>query len=130
LTEFHIQYLLLLISNRSFFFKIDLIKNRIMGLIYFIILIIVVILIFNRSNQSGLFPFVCFVPLGCSSQSFFLPFHRSFESKIRAAKKNRSSFFVFCIPSLHTFSQFVRKGYQIQNTPSFSYTPQATFLFI
>jgi hypothetical protein len=31
--------------------------------------------------------------------------------KKRAAKKNGSSFFVVCVPSLHTVAPFVRRGY-------------------
>ena len=36
--------------------------------------------------------------------------------KKRAAKKNGSSFFVVCVPSLHTVASCVRRGYCVRNT--------------
>nr|WP_315183674.1 hypothetical protein [uncultured Flavobacterium sp.] len=66
----------------------------------------------NQKQSSGLISIVCLVPLGCSSRLKKAPFHRPLEPKIRAAKKNSSSFFVFYVPSLHTRSQYIRQGYQ------------------
>jgi hypothetical protein len=56
--------------------------------------------------------------------------------KITSLHKNKSSlkissyYFYSVRSSFHTITSYVRKGYQIQNTSSLSYSPQATFLFI
>ena len=65
---------------------------------------------FTYGQSSGLIPLVCLVPLGCFSRLKKAPLHRPLEPKIRAAKKNSSSFFVFCVPSLHTRTQYIRQG--------------------
>ena len=70
-------------------------------------------------QSSGLIPFDCFVALGCSSQSCFLPFHRPFEPKIRAAKKNSSSFLFSAFPVFtRSLNTFVRA-----NNPTYSFIP-------
>ena len=60
-------------------------------------------------QSSGLTTFDSFVALGCSSQSFFLPFHRPFESKTRASIKIEALFLYSAFPVFtRSLNSFVR----------------------
>ncbi len=81
---------------------------------------------------SGLSPVVHFVPFGCSSQSFLLPFHSPVVSlRIRQSRKKRDSLPVRFLHLIFTRSlPCVRRGYCIRNTASFRYAPQAMLHYI
>lgn len=75
----------------------------------------------NGKQTSGLPPVASFVPPGCSSRSSaekasFLRSTDHLPPKKRAALKKSSSFFVVCVPGLHTVASCVRRGYCVRNT--------------
>jgi hypothetical protein len=81
----------------------------------------------NRDGQTILSSVVHFVSLGCSSQSFPLPFHRSFA--INKEPLENEALFLFSqsspVPSLRSVTLKC-----IHNTTSFRYLREHPFLYI
>ena len=63
----------------------------------------------NGKQTSGLPSVASFVPLGCSSQSFLLPFHRPLATKKKSSSEKEQLFFC-CLRSQSPHGRFLRSS--------------------
>jgi hypothetical protein len=71
---------------------------------------------------------LCSVRLFQSPASYRGPFHRHFTAQKNTVALSSHCIFSLFVPHLHTLTSCVRRGYCIQPTASFRYTPQAPLL--
>jgi hypothetical protein len=71
----------------------------------------------NGRQTSGLPPVASFVPLGCSSQSFLLPFHRPLATKKKSSSEKRAALFLLSALPVSTRSLPAFVGATTSATP-------------